>query len=199
MTYPHWTLFEVIDEELYAFSRHVEFVDANFSTYSVTLVRLYLSICSEVDVIAKLLCQRIGATIPSRPDMDDYRQSLKSKYPNLSELKITIRPMAREIHPWEAWHQNQNPDWWRKYQLVKHQRDKYFADANLKNVLHAAAGLLVFLTYWHQPELYKLKISAAFHVFDIDGIRAGRDWVGRFYLKDFGEGPTPDPPVQVQT
>jgi hypothetical protein len=54
MANPHWSLFEVIDEDLHAFSREVEFSAANFSTYSVTLVRLYLSICSEVDVIAKL-------------------------------------------------------------------------------------------------------------------------------------------------
>ena len=59
MPYPHWTLFQVIDEDLYAFSRHVEFAEANFGTYSVDLLRLYLSICSEVDVIGKLLCQRI--------------------------------------------------------------------------------------------------------------------------------------------
>ena len=58
MAHPHWSLFKVIDEDLQAFSREVEFADANFSTYSVTLLRLYLSICSEVDVIAKLLCQR---------------------------------------------------------------------------------------------------------------------------------------------
>jgi hypothetical protein len=54
MANPHWSLFEVIDEDLHAFSREVEFAAANLSTYSVTLVRLYLSICSEVDVIAGL-------------------------------------------------------------------------------------------------------------------------------------------------
>ena len=38
--------------------------------------------------------------------------------------------MARPVLPWDTWNQNQNPDWWRKYQLVKHHRDQYFADAN---------------------------------------------------------------------
>lgn len=190
MANPHWSLFEVIDEDLQAFSREVEFADANFSTYSVTLLRLYLSICSEVDVIAKLLCQRIGATLSNRPDMNEYRQNLKPKFPNLSGVKITIRPMAHPILPWDAWNQNQNPDWWRKHQLVKHQRDQYFSDANLKNVLYSAAGLLVFLTYWHQPELWKLELNPSFHVFEIEGIPGSINWVPNYELKDFGKRPT---------
>jgi hypothetical protein len=31
--------------------------------------------------------------------MDGYRQSLKTQYPNLSGVKITIRPMALAILP----------------------------------------------------------------------------------------------------
>lgn len=144
MTYPHWTLFRVIDEDLREFSRQVEFVPANFSTYSVTLLRLYLSICSEIDVVAKPLCQRVDARLPDRPNMDHYRQALKAQYPNLSAVRITIRPMALALLPWQAWEEDMNPDWWQKHQLVKHQRDQHFAAANLGNVLHAAAGCSFF-------------------------------------------------------
>jgi hypothetical protein len=80
MTHPqHWTLFEVIDEDLQSFSRQVEFAPANFLTYSVTLLRLYLSVCSEIDVVAKLLCQRVGAVLSDRPNMDHYRHALKAQ------------------------------------------------------------------------------------------------------------------------
>jgi len=188
MAHPHWSLFKVIDEDLQAFSREVEFADANFSTYSVTLLRLYLSICSEVDVIAKLLCQREQLSLPSE-NMDGYRKALVPRFPNLSTLTITIRPMARPVLPWDTWNQNQNPDRWRKHQLVKHHRDQYFADANLKNVLYAAAGLLVFLTYWHQPELWKLEVNSTFHVFEIEGIIGSLNWIGNYELKDFGKRP----------
>jgi hypothetical protein len=108
MSYPHWTLFQVIDEDLLAFSRQVEFADANFKTYSVALTRLYLSICSEIDVVAKLICQREQLSLP-KENMDEYRKALAAKYPNLSKLNITIRPMARQILPWEEWDQNRNP------------------------------------------------------------------------------------------
>jgi hypothetical protein len=102
----------------------------------------------------KLLCQRIGATFTNRPNMDDCRQSLKTQYPNLSGVKITIRSMALTIRPWKAWDQDKYPDWWQRHQLVKRQRDQYFAAANLESVLQAPAGLLVFLVYWHEPELW---------------------------------------------
>jgi hypothetical protein len=186
MSYPHWSLFEVIDEELHSFSRHVEFAEGNLATYGVTLLRLYLSIGSETDVVAKLLCQRIGATLPERPNMDHYRKFLSPQYPYLSAVKITVRPMAYEIAPWQAWQEDKNPDWWQKHQLVKHQRHQNFADANLGNVLHAAAGLLVFLVYWHQPELWALKITPALEVFGIEGIGRVGGFISDYRLNDFG-------------
>jgi hypothetical protein len=187
MAHPHWSLFAVIDEDLHTLSRYIEFTEANYRTYSVELLRLYLSICSEVDVIGKLLCTRTGVALRDRPNMDDYRKALNPKYPNLAGLKITIRPVALSIVPWAAWHQNANPEWWQKHQLVKHRRDQHFPDANLANVLEAAAGLLVFLVYWHQPEIYNVTVSAFFRMFEIEGIRAGIDWVGKISLKDFGQ------------
>ena len=78
-----------------------------------------------------------------------------------------------------------NPDWWQKHQLVKHQRDQHFAAANLGNVLHAAAGLLVFLTYWHQPELWRLRVNPTFHVFEIEGVGRRIEWAPSYKLKDF--------------
>jgi hypothetical protein len=187
MSHPHWTLFEVIDEDLHAFSRQVEFAQPNFSTYSVTLLRLYLSICSEVDVVAKLLCQRTGANLSGRPNMDDYRKCLKVQHPNLSGVRVTIRPMALPVLPWQTWDQDKNPDWWQKHQLVKHQRDQHYPNASLENVLQSAAGLLVFLVYWHWPELCKHEVNPTFQIFEVEGVRRGIEWVPTYELKDLGK------------
>jgi hypothetical protein len=46
-----------------------------------------------------------------------------------------------------------NPPWWTNHNKVKHERNKYYLEANLGNVLLSAAGLLIILTYYHQPEL----------------------------------------------
>jgi hypothetical protein len=187
MAYPHWSLFEVIDEDLHAFSRQVEFAEANFATYSVILARLYLSVCSEVDVVAKLLCQRIGATLPDRPNIDHYRDKLVPQYPNLAVLPIALKPMPGKIlTPWDSWNNGRNPAWWSEHNDVKHQRDLHFAKANLGNVLSAGAGLFVLLIYLYHSELYKGDLQPVFRVFMIDTYAGGLRWGWWYKLPDFG-------------
>jgi hypothetical protein len=187
MSHPHWTLFEVIDEDLHALSRQVEFAQPNFSTYSVTLLRLYLSICSEVDVVAKLLCQRTGANLSGRPNMDDYRKCLKVQHPNLSGVRVTIRPMAKT----SARQTPKRPTPVGILVLVpglpRKNRERHYPNASLENVLQSAAGLLVFLVYWHWPELCKHEVNPTFQIFEVEGVRRGIEWVPTYELKDLGK------------
>ena len=190
MTYLHWTLFETIDEDLLAFSRQVEFAEANFPTYSVYLSRLYLTICSEIDVVAKLLCERIDSEAKAE-NINEYRDVIGPKYPNFSRLSITIRPMGLDLVPWEEWQDwkaKKNPSWWSFHNDVKHQRDKYFHLANLGNVLQSASGLLVLLTYYHQPELYARHLKPHFRIFEIDrNVASTLSWAFEYNLPDFGK------------
>src|SRR5271166_1062392 len=151
MAHLHWSFFEMIDEELHTFSRQVEFAEANFPTYSVFLAGLYVSICSEIDVVAKLLCKRIKPDAKAE-NIRDYREIIPTHYCFLPKLKITILPIRLELMPSEIWRDKdikKNPDWWKSHQKVKHHRDEFFKEANLGNVLKSAAGLLVLLTYWN--------------------------------------------------
>jgi len=72
MRFPHWLFFDALDDELHSLSRVVEFDKANFPTFSVQLARLYLSIGSEIDVVAKLLCTQIDGSSACR-NIDEYR------------------------------------------------------------------------------------------------------------------------------
>ena len=51
MKYPHWEYYLSIVEDLDAVSRYVHPLPDNFSTFSIELTRLLLSIGSEVDVV----------------------------------------------------------------------------------------------------------------------------------------------------
>ena len=80
--------------------------------FSVELVRLYLAIGSEIDVVLKELCKKINP---------------KSKASKINEYKETITPEIEgfinqsaisfdyDIHfkPWSAWSGENNPDWWK--------------------------------------------------------------------------------------
>jgi hypothetical protein len=168
----HWSFFETIDEDLHQFSRFVEFSEANLNTYSVHLLRLYLAIGSEVDVVAKVLCATIDPT--KRPDrITEYQPIITGQYPKLEDLRIHIRGAGLTFTPWRGWNLGTSPAWWGSYNEVKHKRHERFPDANLRNVLNSAAGLLVLLVYLCKNELFehdgrKPNVRPDFRVFSLD-------------------------------
>jgi hypothetical protein len=164
----YWSFFRTIDEDLHQLRRFLEFNEANFSTYSVELVRLYLSIGSEVDVVAKLLCDQIDSSKqPKR--ITDYQPIITGKYPLLADLDIHIRGTAITLKPWSGWN-SASPTWWTKYNDVKHKRHLHFKDARLEHVLNAAGGLLVLLVYSSQTELFGKSptVRPVFRVLELD-------------------------------
>ena len=193
MHFPHWQFFESLDDELYSLSRIVEFSKDNFSTYSVHFARLYLSVCSEIDVVSKLLCAQIKSS-ENAENIDEYRKLIVPKFPNFSALKIEMPGHDLDFQPWASWATNKNPQWWKSYNQVKHERNKFYRDANLGNVLDSSAGLLVLLVYFHQKELYsqKMRIQPNFKTMRIDSSLAGcMRFVFSYKLPDFGALHTP--------
>jgi hypothetical protein len=189
MRFPHWQFFESVDDELHSLSRMIEFAPENFTTFSVHLARLYLSLGSEIDVVAKLLCAQIAPS--KKPDrITEYRPLITAKYPHFTELRIEMPSQESDFQPWISWNSGTSPKWWKSYNDVKHERSRYFRDANLGNVLEATAGLLVLLVYLHQPELYSNKgqIQPDFEMMRVDRqhahiLRFGFD----YSLPDFGK------------
>jgi hypothetical protein len=152
----HWNYFLTIESDVEHLSKYVEFTESNYSTHSIEMVRLLLSASSEIDIIAKLLCTREAPNKKAK-NIDDYRKILGSKLPDICTLKVLIPRFGLELTPWENWQQNKSPHWWNSYNNVKHERDKHFEDANLKNTLNSIGGLFVFLLYFYRNESSKCK------------------------------------------
>ena len=108
MRFPHWQFFESLDEELHSLSRIVEFSKDNFPTYSVQFARLYLSVCSEIDVVAKLLCTQINPA-GNPKNIDDYRSLITPQFPHFPALKIEMPEHELDFQPWVTWASNSNP------------------------------------------------------------------------------------------
>ena len=51
MKLPHWHYFISLEDEIVKISRFIEISEDNYDVYSIELTKLFLSICSEVDVI----------------------------------------------------------------------------------------------------------------------------------------------------
>ena len=153
----YWYFFLTIEADLVATARYVEIARRNFATYSVEFARMLLSVCSEVEVVSKLLCEQIK---PGRPveNIKEYRSVITTQFPKFSTQKVFVPRYGLTLQPWQAWRkqkrkqeqeqrQERSPSWWREYQEVKHGRHQHFEKANLKNALSSLAGLLCVELY----------------------------------------------------
>lgn len=151
-TSTHWNYFLALESDLAKTSRYVEFAQSNLNTYSIEFAHLLFAAASEVDVIAKLLCKRLRPNSP-RKNIDHYRQILIEELPDICDMKANIPRYELSFAPWENWKKGTNPNWWKSYNDVKHERDKHFKDATLQHVLNAMGALLILTTIHYSYEL----------------------------------------------
>jgi hypothetical protein len=81
---------------------------------------------------------------------------LLAEFPDLPTRKVFVPRYGLTLTPWDNWAGNTNPDWWRSYNNVKHERNTHFQEATLQNALNALGALLI-LTYIY----YNRSIGAA--------------------------------------
>ncbi len=155
----HWQYFLSLEKELINLSRYIQIDEKNYDTYSLELLKLYLSVSSEVDVVARLLCKKTdseGYLRKTKNDkknrnMDTYREIIFIKHPEVSKVMISVDLYQIHIVPWTEFGNGRSPEWWKHYNDVKHTRDAFFHEANLKNVIFSLSGLLVLLNYFCHP------------------------------------------------
>lgn len=175
----HWNYYLALEKDFETVSRYIEFCPDNLSTYSIEFAHLLLSAASEVDTIAKCVCGILNPNA-KRKNIDDYRIIIKAAEESetygfdpkdgkpaiadekhkhrLSDLRVHVpRYNNLECVPWETWAKDENPDWWHAYNDVKHERNRYFSKATLKNVLHALAALLAINYFYCRLEITKTR------------------------------------------
>ena len=119
----------------------------NSMTFSNEYIKQYQTICSEIDVVMKSICNELGNS--SADNIKGYTPVILSKWSNITQQKVKIRDI--ELQPFMNWKDEPNyksPDWWKPYNKVKHERIDYYKMANLKNVLNSLAGLFILENYF---------------------------------------------------
>jgi len=149
MAYPHWEYFLAIEADLNRTTRFVEFAPENFGVYSIELTHILLSSSSEVDVVAKALCNEVNPST-AHENIDAYRKTLVAKFPRFPQMEVNVPRHGLTVCPWEAWGHDTNPDWWRSYNKVKHERNVHYKKANLENTLNAVAGLFCLVLFLYR-------------------------------------------------
>lgn len=147
----HYNYFIALDADVENLSRFIEFNPDNFPAYSIEMAHLMLAAAAEVDVVAKLICKKVNPKSKAE-NIIQYEGVIKKAFPQLCEIKVLMPRYSLTLEPWINWKSNEKPEWWDYYNKVKHERDKYFKQANLKNTLNAVAGLFVTLLYFYKYE-----------------------------------------------
>jgi len=144
----YWNYYLTLEADVANLSRYVEFTADNFETYSMEMVKIFLSACSEVDVIAKQLCQAYKRDSKAS-HIGHYRQVLVSRLEMLPRTEVRIPRYGLSLVPWISWEDNSSPNWWQDHNAVKHQRHDAYKLANLGNVLDSMAGLLALIYFFN--------------------------------------------------
>jgi hypothetical protein len=183
MQHPHWQYFVTLCQDLERVGRFVEFEADNFPTHSTEFARLYLAAGSEIDVVAKLLCKTIDP-VAKLKNIDDYRGIILAKYPDFPTVEVVLPHHELSVVPWKEWSSGKNPNWWRIYNDVKHERDLHYKEANLLNAFTAVAGLLVVVGYLYAKETAdeQLLPQPEFMAFARKYYRGGSTKMHRYYL-----------------
>jgi hypothetical protein len=145
-----WEYFLALEEDLERCTRYVEFDERNFETFSIEFAKLLLAAGSEVDVLAKMICNKLDPAARARK-IDQYRLCIMTRRPAFADAEVNMSRYFREpFRPWETWKpaaggSPTNPTWWQSYNKVKHKRNTCFNQATLSNVLNAFAGYFAAL------------------------------------------------------
>ena len=138
----HWNYFLALEDDLDRISRYIEFTTANYNCFSIELARTLLLASSEIDVVARQLCAKVAPEARAK-NIDDFREVINTNCKSFSEVELYVPRHGLTLRPWDNWLNDANPDWWRAHNLVKHNRDQHYPEANLQNAINAVGALLV--------------------------------------------------------
>lgn len=141
----HWNYFLALEDDLDRLSRFVDF-SKNDDTYSIEIARLFLSACSESDIILKQICKNINPD-STASSINAYYSEISVAYPRLLEFSVLIPKYEIELQPLSSWKRDRPPFWWQDHNKVKHHRHEHFDKANLKNCLNSIAAMYIFTLY----------------------------------------------------
>lgn len=147
----HWNYFLALEDDVVRLSRYLEPTSENFDSYSLELARILFAAASEVDVVAKRLCQELD-TKSKANNIIKYKKEILAAHPGMVSAIVEIPRFGLILRPWIQWETDDSPLWWRAYNNVKHHRHTHFAEASLKHTLNAVAGLFVLLLFYYRNE-----------------------------------------------
>lgn len=175
----YWNYFIELEEQFLATKRFVDFDKANRKTFSLEYLELIQAVCSEIDVVAKIIAEYFDPKFKSLKNINisKWGYVIQQSFPNFDKIEIRFNGDYNLI-PWKKCgyekyitkkgstnyrliNGKESPKWWIAYNKVKHERTSNnkkgqmnYTLANLGNLISAMAALYTLETLFLQV-LYK--------------------------------------------
>lgn len=135
----------LLEKQLIEIFDYVEPNKDNENNYSLKIYQLFLSVCTEFENMCKLiLLDNNYNKNENNLNIHDYLKVIKVMKLDLYECSSPITKGIK-IKPFSGWRNSKSLKWYRAYNHSKHNREKYFKEANLKNLINALAALRIVL------------------------------------------------------
>lgn len=164
----YWNYYLSLESQFENSRRYINFDVSNYSTYSIEYVQLLQAICSEIDVVGKVVAQYNNEDfiVDSNTNILKWGFEVQKCFKGI-DLKTIYFDNAIEIVPFRKWKYKKGntkrrpivlfddtyktPKWWLDYNSVKHARTSIDKDAqiqnykkaNLKNVIYSLGALYI--------------------------------------------------------
>lgn len=167
----YWNYYLELEEQLIQTKRFVDFDISNYKTFSIEYLKLLQATCSEIDVVAKIIAEKIDPKFSSleNKNIQKWGYVIQKHFNEIQSKKVSFLNDFY-ITPWRNWMYEQyldknnhiryrlassaeTPFWWTAYNKVKHERTSHYQKgktnycrANLENLISAMAALFVLET-----------------------------------------------------
>lgn len=167
-------IYKQLEKELSELSYYISFDKKQLNVYSIKISDLLLRTVSEIENIAKELCKKENIKFYDKKrhirkfvNFNEYVDKLEEKYllskkfvefkldnanQNIYDFKLTPFFKDKEIKGKSS----KVFSWYFAYNKIKHDRVKYFKQANLNNLIHALAALFLLNIYYLDKVFYDI-------------------------------------------
>lgn len=166
----YWSYYLMLEKNFVETEQYLAIDELNFNAFSNEYIKQYQTICSEIDVIAKSYCKELDSNFKGKT-INNYCKCIIDNNSDFSSRRVKLNNSEIEVIPWENWIYSAltqtngntkivstNPNWWTKYNKIKHNRTTiddqtgypYYKLANQKNVLYSLAALFQLEMYYYR-------------------------------------------------
>lgn len=161
ITEMYWKNFLYLEKRFEELTRYVDLHEDNLPTFSVEIMNLYLSACSEIEAVYKEIFSKVGESM----NFDEFKAevaSLNESWKEFLKQPVTIDGYLQEIYPFRLIIENTEEStyskWWKNHNAIKHNRQYEWKNAKLGFLVEALAGLFILnlCLYFHKFQLERI-------------------------------------------